>query len=67
MRLIYVQKKIEEAMNDLDNIDCLTVKNKNVFLENQKKINRAYDLLDKIRNEILNERIQNKLAKQKQK
>lgn len=67
MRLIYVQKKIEKVMSNLDNIDCLTVKNKNVFLENQKRINRAYSMLDQIRDEIINERIQNKLAKQKQK
>lgn len=67
MKLIYLQKKIEEAMCDLENIDCLTVKNKKTFLENQKKINRAYKLLDKMREEIINERIKNKLAKQKQK
>lgn len=67
MKLIYLQKKIEEAMCDLENIDCLTVKNKKTFLENQKKINKAYKLLDKMREEIINERIQNKLAKQKQK
>lgn len=67
MKLIYLQKKIEEAMCDLENIDCLTVKNKSIFLENQKKINRAYNLLDKMREEIINERIKNKLAKQKQK
>ena len=46
MKLIYLQKKIEEAMCDLENIDCLTVKNKSIFLENQKKINKAYELLD---------------------
>lgn len=67
MKLIYLQKKIEEAMCDLENIDCLTVKNKKTFLENQKEINRAYKLLDKMREEIINERIKNKLAKQKQK
>ena len=67
MKLIYLQKKIEETMCDLENIDCLTVKNKRTFLENQKKINRAYNLLDKMREEIINERIKNKLAKQKQK
>lgn len=67
MKLIYLQKKIEEAMCDLENIDCLTIKNKKTFLENQKKINRAYKLLDKMREEIINEIIKNKLAKQKQK
>lgn len=67
MKLIYLQKKIEEAMCDLENIDCLTIKNKSTFLENQKRINRAYNLLDKMREEIINERIKNKLAKQKQK
>ena len=67
MKSIYLQKKIEEAMCDLENIDCLTVKNKKIFLENQKKINKAYKLLDKMREEIINERIKNKLAKQKQK
>ena len=67
MKLIYLQKKIEEAMCDLENIDCLTVKNKSIILENQKRINRAYKLLDKMREEIINERIKNKLAKQKQK
>lgn len=67
MKLIYLQKKIEEAMCDLENIDCLTIKSKKTFLENQKKINRAYKLLDKMREEIINERIKNKLAKQKQK
>ena len=67
MKLIYLQKKIEEAMCDLENIDCLTVKNKSIFLENQKKINKAYELLDKIREQIINERLKNKLAKQKQK
>ena len=67
MKLIYLQKKIEEAMCDLENIDCLTVKNKSIFLENQKKINKAYKLLDKMREEIINERIKNILAKQKQK
>ena len=46
MKLIYLQKKIEEAMCDLENIDCLTVKNKSIFLENQKKINKAYKLLE---------------------
>lgn len=67
MKLINLQKKIEEAMCDLENIDCLTIKNKKTFLENQKKINKAYELLDKIREQIINERIKNKLAKQKQK
>lgn len=67
MKLIYLQKKIEEAMCDLENIDCLTIKNKSTFLENQKRINRVYKLLDKMREEIINERIKNKLAKQKQK
>ena len=28
-------------MCDLENIDCLTIKNKKTFLENQKKINKA--------------------------
>lgn len=65
MKSIYLQKKIEEAMRDLENIDCLTIKNKSIFLKNQKKINRAYKLLDKMREEIINERIKNKLAKQK--
>lgn len=67
MKLIYLQKKIEEAMCDLENIDCLTIKNKSTFFENQKRINRAYKLLDKMREEIINERIKNKFAKQKQK
>ena len=67
MKLINLQKKIEEAMCDLENIDCLKVKNKRTFLENQKKINKAYELLDKMREQIINERIKNKLEKQKQK
>ena len=54
-------------MCDLENIDCLTIKNERTFLENQKKINKAYELLDKMREQIINERIKNKLAKQKQK
>ena len=67
MKLINLQKKIEEAKRDIENIDYLTIKNKRTFLENQKKINKAYKLLDKMREEIINERIKNKLAKQKQK
>ena len=67
MKLINLQKKIEEAMCDIENIDYLTIKNKRTFLKNQKKINKAYELLDKMREQIINERIQNQLAKQPQK
>ena len=61
MKLIYLQKNIEEVMCDLENIDCLTIKNERTFLENQKKINKAYKLLDKMREEIINERIKNNM------
>ena len=67
MKLINLQKKIEEAKREIENIDWLTIKNKRTFLENQKKINKAYELLDKMKKQIINERIKNKIAKQKQK
>lgn len=67
MKLKDVQIRIEKAMSILDNIDCLTIKSKKTFIENQKKINVAYNVLDKIRDEIIKERVMNKFAKQEKK
>ena len=60
MTISYVYKKITEAMQTIENINFIEFKTIRGRLENQKKVNQAYKMLDNIRAELERESIKNK-------
>ena len=62
MKISYVYKKISEAMLLIDNINLYEVSTITKRMLNQKKLHKAYKLLDNIRAELERESI---ISKQK--
>lgn len=62
MKLSYAYKKISEAMLLIDNINLYEVSTITKRMLNQKKLHKAYKLLDNIRAELERESI---ISKQK--
>ena len=60
MTISYVYKKITEAMQTIENINFIEFKTIRGRLENKKKVNQAYKMLDNIRAELERESIKNK-------
>lgn len=54
MKLSYVYEKVNEVMNTLDSIDIMSYEKRRV---NQAQVNKAYNILDSFRDEIIRERI----------
>lgn len=49
MKIKYVQDVIEEVIKILENINC----QENNKINNQKKVNKAYDVLFELRKELI--------------
>lgn len=60
MTISHVYKKITEVMKVIENINFIEFKSIKGRLENQKKVNQAYKMLDNIRAEMERESIRNK-------
>lgn len=60
MTISHVCKKITEVMQTIENINFIEFKTIRGRLENQKKVNQAYRMLDELRAEMERERIRNK-------
>lgn len=60
MTISHVYKKITEVMQTIENINFIEFKTIRGRLENQKKVNQAYRMLDELRAEMERERIRNK-------
>lgn len=60
MTISHVYKKITEVMKVIENINFIEFKSIKGRLENQKKVNQAYRMLDNIRAEMEREAIKNK-------
>lgn len=60
MTINHVYKKITEVMQTIENINFIEFKTIRGRLENQKKVNQAYKMLDNIRAEMERESIKNK-------
>ena len=60
MKISYVYKKISEAMSLIDNINLYETSTMTVRMLNQKKLHKAYKLLDNFRDELIRENIINK-------
>lgn len=54
MKLSYVYEKVNEVMNTLDSIDIMSYEKRRV---NQAQVNKAYNILDSFRDELIRERI----------
>ena len=54
MKLSYVYEKVSEVMNTLDSIDIMSYEKRRV---NQAQVNKAYNILDSFRDELIRERI----------
>ena len=53
MKISYAYKKISEAMALIDNINLYKVSTITVRMLNQKKLHKAYKLLDNFRDELI--------------
>ena len=60
MTISHVYKKITEVMKTIENINFIEFKSIKGRLENQKKVNQAYKMLDNFRDELIREHIKNK-------
>lgn len=60
MKISYAYKKISEAMTLIDNINLYEVSTVTVRMLNQKKLHKAYKLLDNFRDDLIREKIINK-------
>ena len=60
MTISHVYKKITEVMQTIENINFIEFKTIRGRLENQKKVNQAYRMLDELRAEMEREIIRNK-------
>lgn len=60
MTISHVYKKITEVMKIIENINFIEFKSIRGRLENQKKVNKAYRMLDDLRAEMERESIRNK-------
>lgn len=63
MKISYAYKKISEAMLLIDNINLYEVSTITSRMLNQKKLHKAYKLLDNFRDELIRENIKNKQKK----
>lgn len=57
MTINHVYNKINETMTILENVDMMSLDKRKY---NQEKINKAYELLDHFRDELIRENIKNK-------
>lgn len=60
MKISYAYKKISEVMALIDNINLYEVSTSTIRMLNQKKLHKAYKLLDNLRAELEREYIKNK-------
>lgn len=60
MTISYVYKRVSEVMLLIDNINLYEVSTITVRMLNQKKLHKAYKLLDNFRDELIRENIKNK-------
>ena len=65
MKISYAYKKISEAMLLIDNINLYEVSTITVRMLNQKKLHKAYKVLDNFRDELIRENIKNKQKRSK--
>lgn len=61
MTINYVQEVIIKAMKQLELIDFINIEKRR---ENQKQVNKAYNILDKFNDELIREKIKNKQKKE---
>ena len=57
MTIKYVQEIIKKVMYEIETVDFF---NNEKRRENQKKLNKAYNILDKFNDELIREQIKNK-------
>lgn len=57
MTIKYVQEIIKKAMYEIETVDFF---NNEKRRDNQKKLNKAYNILDKFNDELIREQIKNK-------
>lgn len=60
MTISYVYKRVSEVMLLIDNINLYEVSTITSRMLNQKKLHKAYKLLDNFRDELIREHIKNK-------
>ena len=60
MTISHAYKKITEVMQTIENINFIEFKSIKGRLENQKKVNQAYKMLDNFKDELIREHIKNK-------
>ena len=61
MTINYVQEVIIKAMKQLELIDFINIEKRR---ENQKQVNKAYNILDNFNDEFVREKIKNKQKKE---
>lgn len=50
----YLEKKLKEAMKEIEDIDFIGYTNKVIKMRNQKALYRAYNILDNLRDKAIN-------------
>lgn len=63
MKISYVYENIKKAMNYIENVDIFGATTRTEKKVNQEKINKAYNILNNIKNEIV---IENQISKRKE-
>lgn len=66
MKIKHIYEIIDSAMKELDDIDIFTNNSSRTTIS-QYKINRAYKLLDSLKDKLIRENIKMQLEKQKKK
>lgn len=65
MKIGYIYKEIGDAMSLIGNINFIDYESRPVRLENQRKINKAYNKLNDIRDGLVRESIKRKQKRNK--
>ena len=60
MKLSYVYKRVSEIMKVIENVNFIEFKSIKGRLENQKRVNKAYTMLDEFKAEMERESIKSK-------
>ena len=65
MKIKHIYEIISNAMNELDNVDCVNNISLKERILNQKRVHKAYKLLDTFKDELIRENVKLKEVQKK--
>lgn len=57
MKISYVYKKVKEVMAIIENINFIELESRVVKIDNQRKLNKVYNILNNFKDELIREKI----------